>query len=72
MFTINLRPLVVSPLSYSLSLENGLFAFEVRDALVGLGSRKSYRAIFGVHEDHLSVYRVLPAAEGAINADDLD
>lgn len=51
-----------SPLSYGLSLENGLFPFEVRDALVGFGSRKSYRAIFGVHEDHLTVYRVLRAA----------
>jgi hypothetical protein len=61
-----------SPLSYGLSLENGLFPFEVRDALVGLGGRKSYRAIFGVHEDHLTVYRVLRAAEGSINADDLE
>ena len=61
-----------SPLSYGLSLENGLFPFEVRDALVGLGGRKSYRAIFGVHEDHLTVYRVLLAAEGSINADDLE
>lgn len=61
-----------SPLSYGLSLENGLFPFEVRDALVGLGSRKSYRAIFGVHEDHLTVYRVLRAAEGTIDADELE
>jgi len=53
-------------------LENGLFPFEVRDALFGLGSRKRYRAIFGVHGDHLTVYRVLRAAEGAINADDLE
>lgn len=60
-----------SPLGYGLSAENGLFPFEVRDALVGLGSRKSYRAIFGVHEDHLTVYRVLRAAEGTIDADDL-
>jgi hypothetical protein len=61
-----------SPLSYGLSSENGMFPFEVRDALIGLGNRKSYRAIFGVHEDHLTVYRVLRAAEGTIDAFDLE
>jgi hypothetical protein len=49
-----------------------MFPFEVRDALIGLGNRKSYRAIFGVHEDHLTVYRVLRAAEGTIDAFDLE
>lgn len=61
-----------APLSYGLSAENRLLPFEVRDALVGLGNRKSYRAIFRVHEDYVTVYRVLAAAEGTINANDLE
>ena len=37
-----LKAIANSPLGYGLSVENNLFPFEVREALVGLGKRKSY------------------------------
>ncbi|HQZ67216.1 MAG TPA: hypothetical protein PLY87_19130 [Planctomycetaceae bacterium] len=61
-----------APLGYGLSVENDLFPFEVREALVGLGKRKSYRAIFSLQDVSITVYRVLRAAEGAISPDDLE
>ncbi len=40
--------------------------------LIGLGKRKSYRAIFRVQNNNITVYRVVRAAEGTIEADDLE
>lgn len=48
-----------------------MFQFELRDALVGLGNRSSYRAIFRVQDSYITVYRVVRAAEGTIAAVDL-
>ncbi len=61
-----------SPLSYGLSAENEIFPFELRDALVGLGKRKSFRAIFRVQENYITVYRVVRAAEGTMDAANLE
>ena len=61
-----------APLSYGVSAENGMFPFEVREALIGLGKRKSYRAIFRVQDNYITIYRVVRAAEGTIEADDLE
>lgn len=54
------------------SAENEVLPYELRDALVGLGIRKSYRAIFRVREDHIIVYRVVRAAEGTIDSASLE
>ncbi len=61
-----------APMSYGLSAESEIFPFELRDALVGLGRRKSFRAIFRVQEDYITVYRVVRAAEGTIDAGNLE
>lgn len=67
-----LNAIANAPLSYGLSAENGLVPFELRDALVGLGKRKSFRAIFRIHQNYVTVYRIVRAAEGTIEADDLE
>ena len=61
-----------SPASYGLSAENGVFPFDLRDALVGTGRRKLYRAIFRIEDDVVTIYRVVRAAEGIIQADELE
>ncbi len=61
-----------APVSYGLSAENGMFSFELRDALIGLGRRRSYRAIFRIQDNFITVYRVVRAAEGTIAAADLE
>jgi len=61
-----------SPSGYGLSEENGIVPIEFRNALVGSGIRKSYRAIFRVLDDSVIIYRVVRAAEGVIPLNELE
>ena len=58
-----LESLADFPESHSLSAENDEFPYEIRDKLLGLGSRPGYRAVFTLKDD--TVY-VLPAAAARI------
>ena len=59
------------PKSHPMSRDNDKFAYELREKLVGLGSRPSYRAIFTVKGDKVFVLTVR-AAEQDRAADDVD
>jgi len=39
------------PESHGLSAENGAFPYEIRDKLVGLGARRSWRALFTINDN---------------------
>ena len=50
-----LAALAQFPESHGLSAENDDFPYEIRDKLVGLGSPKSYRAVFTIRNDTVHV-----------------
>ena len=60
------------PKSHSLSLENGEFPYEIRDKLVGLGSRPRYRAVFTVRGDEIFVLAVRAGQEDRLTPDDVE
>ena len=60
------------PESHALSTENDLFSFEIRDKLVGLGSRPSYRAIFTIKGHEVFVLMVRAAQEDGIVPADIN
>ena len=59
------------PQSCSLSQEHERFPFELRDKLVGKGSRRRYRAIFTIDGGTVIVLTVRAAEEGDLNPSDL-
>ncbi|MCA9123954.1 type II toxin-antitoxin system RelE/ParE family toxin [Candidatus Peribacteria bacterium] len=59
------------PESHGLSLENGEFPYEIRDKLVGLGSRPGYRAVFTIMDDTVHVLTVRSSSEDRLRADEL-
>ena len=59
------------PASHPLSAENDEFPFEIRDKLVGLGSRRGYRAVFTIKDDVVFVLTVRAAAEDRLTPDDV-
>ena len=60
------------PESHSLSFENEDFPFEIRDMLVGLGSKRRYRAVFTIRENDVFVLTVRAAEEGHLRPTDVD
>lgn len=60
------------PESHGLSAENEKFPFEIRDRLIGSGSRPSYRAVFTIRDEKVLVLAVLRASEDALSPNDID
>ncbi len=60
------------PASNGLSAENDEFPYEIRDKLVGLGSRPGYRAVFTIKDDTVYVLTVQRAAQDALRPDQVD
>ena len=61
------------PHSHGLSAESSRFPIEIRDALVGKGSRRgSYRAVFTVSDEQVFVLRLLSTAESPLLPRDID
>ena len=60
------------PESHPLSFENDDFPYEIREKLVGLGSRRSYRAVFTIRDDTVFVLTVLGAEQDRLQPDDVD
>jgi hypothetical protein len=48
------------------------FPFEIRDKLVGLGSRPGFRAVFTIKDDTVYVLTVRRLAQDVIRPDDVD
>lgn len=67
-----LESIVDFPESHSLSAENDEFPYEIRDKLLGLGSRPSYRAVFAIKDDTIYVLTVQRAAQDSLQPDDVD
>jgi len=60
------------PESHSLSAENDKFSYEIRDKLVGLGSRPRYRAVYTIQDDKVFVLTVRAGDEDRLTTDDVD
>lgn len=65
-----LDSLVDFPESNGLSAENGEFPYEIRDKLVGLGSRPGYRGVFTIKDDVVYVLSVRRAAQDVLRSSD--
>jgi plasmid stabilization system protein ParE len=51
------------------SAENDDFPYEIRDKLLGLGSRRSYRAVFTIKGDSVYVLTVRRASQDVLRPD---
>lgn len=60
------------PESNALSAENDDFPFEIRDKLLGLSSRPSYRGVFTIKDDAVYVLTVRRAAQDELRPDEVD
>lgn len=60
------------PESHSLSAENDKFPYEIRDKLVGFGSRPRYRAVFTIQCNEVIVLTVRAGQEDRLTSDDID
>ncbi len=67
-----LKSLAMLPESNGLSAESGDFPYEIRDKLLGLGSRPSYRAVFTIKDDAVYVLTVRRGAQDFVRPDDVD
>ncbi len=60
------------PESHSLPYENDEFPYEIREKLVGLGSRPSYRAVFTIRDGTVFVVALLAAEQDRLRPDDIE
>lgn len=60
------------PESNALSVENNDFPYEIRDKLVGLGSRPSYRAVFTIKDNTVFVLTVRRSAQDVLRPSDVE
>lgn len=67
-----LQSLAILPESNGLSAEAADFQYEIRDKLLGFGSRPSYRAVFTIKDDAVYVLTVRRGAQDVIRPNDLD
>ena len=67
-----LESLADFPESHSLSAENDEFPYEIRDKLLGLGSRPSYRAVFTIKDDTVYVLTVRRSAQDVLRPNDVE
>jgi len=67
-----LKSLQDFPESHPLSAENDAFPFEIRDKLLGLGSRKSFRGVFTIKDETVYVLTVRRASQDALSPDEVD
>jgi len=51
--------LATFPESHSLAAENEAFSYEIRNLLFGMGSRKSFRAVFTIKDDKDDTVHIL-------------
>lgn len=66
-----LQQLDLFPESNAVSVESDEFGIELRDKLIGLGSRRSYRAVFTIKGSTVYVLRVRRASEQRLHPVDM-
>jgi len=59
------------PQRFGVCPENGSFKYEIRQTLVGLGNRKSYRAVYTVRDNNVFVLTVRRGEEDFIKPGEL-
>lgn len=59
------------PQSNPLSAENGEFPYEIRDKLLGLGSRPTHRAILTIKGNEVHVLTIRRAAQDIVTPEEL-
>jgi len=64
--------LKLMPVSNELSIENDDFPYEIRDKLIGLGSRRSYRAVFTIRDKEVFVLAVLRTTQDSLTPSEVD
>jgi plasmid stabilization system protein ParE len=69
---LQLQSLSEFPESHGLSVETGLFPYEIRDMLLGTGSRPSHRAVFSIRGDTVYVLTVRQTARDTLTPDAID
>jgi len=69
---IQLQTLEDFPESNGLSSENGTFPYEIRNKLLGLGSRRRYRAVFTIRNETVYVLTIRHGSQGELRPDDVD
>ncbi len=67
-----LQALATLPEAHSTAPENNDYSFEIREKLVGLGSRPGYRAIYAIRDDSVFVLAVRRGAQGRVDPGELD
>ncbi|MGE0608456.1 MAG: type II toxin-antitoxin system RelE/ParE family toxin [Pirellulales bacterium] len=60
------------PHSNGLSAESDNFPYEIRDKRVGLGSRRTYRAVFTIKDGTVFVLAVRRGAQDIVRPDEVD
>ena len=67
-----LESLRMMPERFSIAPENGSVKVEIREMLLGVGSRPSYRAVFTIksHEVHVLTFR--RASQDAVTPEDIE
>ena len=66
-----LESLAEFPQRNGLSAENGEFPYEIRDKLVGVGSRRTHRAIFTIKDDTVFVLSIRRGAQDFLQPSDI-
>ena len=67
-----LESIVDFPESHSLSAENDDFPYEIRDRLMGLGARPSYRAVFTIKDGTVFVLTVRRSAQDVLRPSEVE
>ncbi|MBX3450416.1 MAG: hypothetical protein KF777_12685 [Planctomycetaceae bacterium] len=67
-----LESIVAFPESHSLAAENDEFPYEIRDKLLGLGSRPGYRAVFTIKGDTVFVLTIRRGTQDVLRPSDVE
>ncbi|HVX59111.1 MAG TPA: type II toxin-antitoxin system RelE/ParE family toxin [Pirellulales bacterium] len=67
-----LRSLADFPERNAAAAESDDFPYEIRDKLLGLGSRRGYRAVFTIRDAQVYVLTVRRASQDALRPEDVD
>jgi len=58
--------------TYALAPENDQFDVEIRQLLLGVGSRPTHRAIYRIHGDRVEVLTIRSARQDVLSPDDVE
>ena len=68
---LQLQDLVLNPEGFGYAPENGLFSYPLHQMLVGMGKRRSYRAVYTIKPTEVHVLTIRRAAQDTTKLADL-